>query len=98
MNEIYAPGREGAAASGRNIMAVSAQLTVHASSGCWAHQDSFFYYALLTVIFYKFFMNTKLFFVVFQDRVSLCNSSRCPGTRSVDQADFGFTEIRRPAS
>ena len=30
---------------------------------------------------------------VFQDRVSLCNSSGCPGTHSVDQAGLQLTEI-----
>lgn len=36
------------------------------------------------------------FFFFFQDRISLCNSSGCHGTRFVSQAGIELTEIRLP--
>ena len=36
---------------------------------------------------------TFFFFLIFQDRVSLCSFGACPGTCSVDQADLELTEI-----
>ena len=43
--------------------------------------------------FFFFFFS---FVLVFQDRVSLCNSPGCTGTRSVDQAGLRLTEIHLP--
>ena len=50
--------------------------------------DSVAYVGLITPTSYVAFF----FFLVFQDRVSLC-SPGCPGTHSVDQADL---ELRNP--
>ena len=37
-----------------------------------------------------------VFYLVVQERVSLCNSPSCPETHSVDQADLELTEIHLP--
>ena len=41
-------------------------------------------------------ITTTLCLFVFRGRVSLCNSSGCPGTHLVDQAGLELTEIHLP--
>ena len=41
----------------------------------------------------KYFILFLSYFMVFQDRVSLCNSPGCPGTHSVDHTDLELTDI-----
>jgi hypothetical protein len=51
-----------------------------------------FFFSFLSLFCFGFLVVCFVFFLVFQDRVSLC-SPGCPGTHSVDQAGL---ELRNP--